>query len=211
MITNEKHIYIRLNHSKTYRVCYKICISRGNFRSFDKTFKSIYDAIEYRNRVVLENPPRERITRDPLYSIWEGIMARTGIWKTKDKKMIRNYITKGITVCSEWESFEKFRNDIPTRPSKKHQLDRIDNSKGYFLDNVRWVLNSINSFNRTIKNNKCGFRGVGKHGPSFRVSITKDGIHYRKSGFNTAEEAYEFYKQKALDLYGFLPKNKIAK
>jgi hypothetical protein len=43
-------------------------------------------------------------------------------------------------MSDEWKnSFFAFKNDIGERPSKKHSIDRIDNYKGYFPDNCRWV------------------------------------------------------------------------
>ena len=44
-----------------------------------------------------------------------------------------------IKVCDEWNSFDQFVKDMGLRPSSTHQLDRIDNTKGYFKDNCRWV------------------------------------------------------------------------
>lgn len=45
----------------------------------------------------------------------------------------------GIFVCDEWERFAQFFSDMGPRPSSHHQLDRIDNTKGYSKNNCRWV------------------------------------------------------------------------
>lgn len=34
------------------------------------------------------------------------------------------------------------------RPSSKHQIDRIDNEKGYSKENCRWVTAKVNNRNR---------------------------------------------------------------
>lgn len=50
-----------------------------------------------------------------------------------------NYGGRGITVAKEWvESFDAFLKSVGVRPSSKHSLDRIDNSRGYEPGNVRW-------------------------------------------------------------------------
>lgn len=54
----------------------------------------------------------------------------------------KDYYDRGIRVCEEWRGpagFECFLAHVGRRPSLKHSLDRVDNSKGYGPDNVRWA------------------------------------------------------------------------
>lgn len=52
----------------------------------------------------------------------------------------KRYGAKGVKVCQKWiDSFQAFSDDVGERPSKLHQLDRIDNSIGYEPGNVRWA------------------------------------------------------------------------
>jgi len=44
-----------------------------------------------------------------------------------------------ITICLEWDDPVKFVDDMGLRPSANHQIDRIDNTKGYSKNNCHWV------------------------------------------------------------------------
>ena len=59
------------------------------------------------------------------------------------------YGGRGISVCDEWmSSFESFYDDMGPKPTPTHQIDRIDNEKGYFPLNCRWSTPKENSQNR---------------------------------------------------------------
>jgi len=55
------------------------------------------------------------------------------------------YGGRGITVCDPWREFQPFFDYVTSLPNygiKGYSLDRIDNSKGYEPDNVRWATKS---------------------------------------------------------------------
>lgn len=82
----------------------------------------------------------------PEYDIWKAMKARCG---NPRHAHYHNYGGRGITVCEAWgKSFLTFYNDVGPRPTPKSTLDRIDNSLGYFPDNVKWVSRSDNNRNR---------------------------------------------------------------
>lgn len=84
------------------------------------------------------------------YTIWQAIKRRCR--KEYDKRYA-DYGGRGIDVCDEWyNSFELFLKDMGVRPSKGHQIDRIDNDKNYEPSNCRWVTRKENARNK--RNNR---------------------------------------------------------
>lgn len=84
------------------------------------------------------------------YLVWKTIRARCLNPNNADYK---HYGGRGITVDVTWvTSFETFLNDIGKATSELHQIDRIDNNKGYEKGNCRWVTASVN--NRNKRNTK---------------------------------------------------------
>ena len=74
------------------------------------------------------------MSKTPEYIAWINMRQRCLNPKRHDVKYYHN-----ITICSEWDNPKVFLQDMGSRPSDKHELDRIDNTKGYFKDNCRWV------------------------------------------------------------------------
>lgn len=83
-------------------------------------------------------------TRHPFYTTWYGMHNRC---INIDRHNAHVYINK--TVSKEWFDFERFKEDMFSTWRQGLQLDRIDNTKGYYKENCRWVTSAENNQNRS--------------------------------------------------------------
>lgn len=86
------------------------------------------------------------------YGTWGNIKRRC--YDTTNKSY-QHYGGKGIKVCDRWlgrDGFKNFVDDMGKKPTDKHTLDRIDNSKNYSPENCRWADWKTQGNNKT--NNK---------------------------------------------------------
>ena len=87
-------------------------------------------------------------------------------------------------------------------------VDHIDcNPTNNMVSNLRWCSKSQNGMNRLKHiNNTTGYKGVRKNKNKFQSEITSSGKRFHLGTFNTAEEAFEAYKLKAIELHGVFAK-----
>lgn len=110
----------------------------------------------------IERAPKKRVTRKhglsytAEYRAWQTMRLRC---LEPNNPAYASYGGRGITVCDRWkDSPAAFIEDMGLKPSPKHELDRIDNDRGYEPGNCRWVTRAANDRNRR-SNRYLTFRG----------------------------------------------------
>ena len=120
------------------------------------------------------------------YNTWRAMIRRCTIPTDKDYP---RYGGKGVSVCPEWMSYEKFVTDMG-EPNGDETLDRIDTYGNYNKENCRWA--GVQTQNRNVRlrvNSTTGYIGVSVVGKRFLAKITKDKKSYYSKLCNTVEEA----------------------
>ncbi len=82
-----------------------------------------------------------------VHQIWRDMKTRC---YNTNYKQYNNYGGRGIKVCDRWMKFENFYEDMG-HPLADYTLDRIDNEKGYYLENCRWATMKVQQNN----NRRC--------------------------------------------------------
>jgi len=81
------------------------------------------------------------------YFHWTDMKTRC---TNKKNKGYKNYGGRGITICERWlNSFENFLEDMGY-PENEMSLERIDNKKGYFKENCKWIPKNQQAKNRHV-------------------------------------------------------------
>lgn len=99
-----------------------------------------------RGEVLVKTRGSHGMTSHPIWNTWRQMRYRCGNPRSKDWK---KYGGRGITVCQRWQkSFVNFLEDMGLSWYPGVSLDRIDNSKGYSLENCRWATPEMQSRNQ---------------------------------------------------------------
>lgn len=111
-------------------------------------------------------------TRSPTYRSWETMKSRC---LNPNDRSYKDYGGRGIAVCSEWENFNGFLNDMGERP-RGTTLDRINVNSNYCKENCRWATTKKQQRNK--RNNRMVFFN-GEEIPLVSLS-EKTGVPYQR-------------------------------
>ena len=84
------------------------------------------------------------MTNTNEYRVWDAMVRRC---LNKKHHAFKDYGGRGITVCDKWLKFEGFFEDMGNQPQNM-QLERVDNSLGYFKENCKWTTVTEQARNR---------------------------------------------------------------
>ena len=87
---------------------------------------------------------------NPAYTVWKNMRQRCS---NKNRPDYEHYGGRGITVCEEWNSFQKFSDDMGPRP-EGYTLERVDNDGNYEPDNCIWATRADQVLNRRTTTEK---------------------------------------------------------
>lgn len=106
----------------------------------------------FKSKIISINSTKHGFHGSDLYNRYYGIKNRC---YNKNNKYYFNYGGRGITMCDEWKNdFIKFKNWALENGFEEHlTIDRIDNNKGYFPENCRWVTKQKQDRNKRSNKN----------------------------------------------------------
>lgn len=86
------------------------------------------------------------MAKSPIYAIWNGMVQR--VCNPDQTRRTFPYY-QDIDIDPRWLKFENFYADMGDKPTNFASLERRDNLKGYWKDNVEWADDIVQANNRS--------------------------------------------------------------
>lgn len=124
------------------------------------------------------------------YNRWRNMVRRCS---DASHKQFMDYGGRGITVCSEWSTYQTFYAWASSTYIDGMVLDRSDNNAGYSPKNCRWVTVAENNRNkRSYKRTKSNLPpNVYANKNKFQVYFRVNGVFKHIGLYSTVEAATE--------------------
>lgn len=110
---------------------------------------------ELQSAISIKTNTKHGMWRTPEYKAWAAMRSRC---LNRNNRNWHRYGGRGVHICAEWESFDRFFQDMGPRPSDKHSLDRADNGLLYSKATCRWATPS-EQCNNTRRNRRITYQG----------------------------------------------------
>ena len=152
-----------LKNGSYYWICKCDCGNEKSIGSCHFKYGKTSSCGCYNREIVSKRSTKHHLTKTRLFKVWRGMIDRCYY---KSQKYYKHYGGRGITICDEWKNnFISFYNwaikNGYDSQAKRGQctIDRIDNDKGYYPENCRWVdiktqLNNTSVTKRIFYKNK---------------------------------------------------------
>lgn len=138
-----------------------------------------------------------------LYRIYYSMINRC---YNPNNKAYKYYGLRCITISPEFLGENGFRHfaewALKNGYNDSLTLDRINPNGNYEISNLRWTTNSTQVFNRRLRSNKTGHKGIRKaQSGKYQARISKNNKQYNLGTFSTIEEAVEARQKAERELY----------
>lgn len=122
----------------------EVIVSSSDLRSGKQISCGCYN---YERFLKEQRQIKHGLRKHKLYGVWRSMKERCTL---KTHVAYKDYGGRGITVCEEWKNdFKKFYDwSIQNGYKEGLTIDRIDNDKGYYPENCRWVTMKVQNTNK---------------------------------------------------------------
>lgn len=130
------------------------------------------------------------------YKIWSGIKRRC---YNKNEINYNRYGGIGIKMSYSWLDFANFWRDMKKGYNENRQIDRINNSKGYYKGNCRWV---------TLKEQANNKKSVSKYifkGKLLTIPEIANKLKINRTTLYARLKTYKMMPEKAFCSKKFIP------